>query len=390
MTDTLNEINHPNAGLRALERQLEQPGALALDGESASANDLLAATDGIAVAFSETLSSNDAAAATRRIQAILGPAWVIRDESLAWNGSVFHGVTALPPEDIPPVGKAWALARELAAVDGVQSATPLFAQVAPELLMKKETLEVAADEEGPADVVQRRSWHLEALKVPDAWHLLEEHHRIPGEGVTVAVVDTGYTDHPEIFERFTKINGQPDKVRGIDVLGAGDARDLLEGHFPVATPSHGTSVASLIASPKGPSPTEPDNQDWTDGIAPGAEILPVRVTTHVVLLVPNKITEGIRAAVDAGADVINVSLGLPYYWPAFHAAIRYAVEQGVIVVAASGNYWPAVVYPAKFPEVLAAANCNWKFHEWRWMASKVGAGALAILDEMSVAFKSGG
>jgi hypothetical protein len=41
----------------------------------------------------------------------------------------------------------------------------------------------------------------------------------------------------------------------------------------------------------------------------------------------------------------------------------------VIVVAASGNYWPTVVYPARFPETLAAANCDWRLREWRWASA---------------------
>src|SRR5215216_335993 len=379
MTETPKKIHNSNAGLQALQRQLEQQDVLLLDSESMAARDLLAATDGIAIAFLENLPPNGVAAAMERIEAMLGPKWVLRDESLELDGVHFHGLTALPPpENTPPVGETWALARELAAVDGIQSATPLFAQVAPNPRIGEEAgLSLVVDEEGPMDATLQRTWHLEALKIREAWQYLGEQGRAPGEDVIVAVVDTGYTDHPEVFERLMKIGGQPNTVRGVDLLDEQDARDPLEGRPPLAFPSHGTSVASVIASPEGPPANWPEDQEWMTGIAPAAQVLPVRVTTNVALLLPNKITPGVRQAVDAGADVINVSLGLPYYWPALHAAIRYATEQGVIVVAASGNYWPAVVYPARFPEVLAAANCDWKRREWRWASAGEAVDVLA-------------
>lgn len=365
-----------NAGLLALEAMLaaryEPPGASALDaGSSAAAADLLVATDGIALTLFEDLAPADEAAAIRRAEALLGPGWTLRDDSLDAGGDRFRGVMALPPPDnAPPVSEAWAMARALAAVEGFKSATPLFAQVAPGVALRGETaLGMGAGAEGPTDPDLRRDWHRSALRVPQAWQYSRLQGREPGQGVIVAVVDTGYTDHPEVVERLTKVDEQSDQVRGLDLLDGQDPRDPLEGRPPLAFPGHGTSVASVIVSPEGRPANWPANKDWLTGIAPAARVMPVRMTTNVALLLPNKITPAIRQAVDAGADVINVSLGLPYYWPALHAAIRYAAERGVIVVAASGNFWPVVVYPARFPEVLAAAGCGWTLREWKWASS---------------------
>ena len=371
MPKTPKKILNSNAGLLELQNQLKNRKSLGLEVGSMAKSDLLAATDGIAIAFLDDLSEDISATVRERILAILGRDWILRDESLEADGLRFRGVTALPPAtNALPLGEAWSLARQLAAVDGIQSATPLFAQIAPNPAMEEElALAASTDEDEQLDAAGKGNWHLEALNIPKAWKYLEDEGRAPGEGVTVAVVDTGYTDHPEILDRLTKIDGQPDRVRGVDLLDGDDPRDPLEGGPPLTFPSHGTSVASVISSRTASTTNDQGNLKSVDGISPAAQVLPVRVTTNVVLLLPNKITPGIRAAVDAGADVINISLGLPYYWPALHAAVRYATEQGVIVVAASGNYWPAVVYPARFPEVLAAANCGSTLREWRWASA---------------------
>ena len=371
MIDTPNHISHSNAGLQAIRRQVSKAAELHLDG-SVEQPDLLAAIDGIAIMFHEDLSADNVAVATVQIQAILGPNWGYRDESVQLSRSRFQGLTALPPPDNPPpVRDVWLLTRQLATIAGIQSAIPLFAQVVPDpMLGEVDELSLEADDDEPGmDATLQREWHLQALQVNQAWELLHKRNLRPGQGITVAVLDTGYTDHPEILERFMKVEGQPEKVRGLDLIDERDPRDPLEGLFPLTVPSHGTSVASVIASPEGPPANWPGNKAWMTGIAPAAQVFMVRMTTHVVLLLPNKITQAVRQAVDAGVDVINVSLGLPYHWPALHAAIQYAAEQGVIVVAASGNYWPHVVYPARFPEVLAAACCGSKRREWRWASA---------------------
>ena len=101
---------------------------------------------------------------------------------------------------------------------------------------------------------------------------------------------------------------------------------------------------------------QPAGSDFVNGIAPMAQVIPIRTTTSVILLLPNKLIPALNAAVQEGADVVNISLGLPNNWSALHAAVRNTVENGLIIVAASGNYWPFVVYPAALPEVLAAAS----------------------------------
>lgn len=102
---------------------------------------------------------------------------------------------------------------------------------------------------------------------------------------------------------------------------------------------HGTMVAGLIRL-----------------VAPGAEIVPIRVfdgngTAHAV-----DIVRAIYWATDQGVDVINMSFSLAESSPALRKAVQYAEARGVVLVAAAGNQGDrARVFPAAFPEVLGVA-----------------------------------
>jgi hypothetical protein len=112
-------------------------------------------------------------------------------------------------------------------------------------------------------------------------------------------------------------------------------------------PSHGTAVASLIAAASGDS--------GFVGVAPGVRILPVRV-------VPNgdeydkDVANGIRYAVDAGAQIINMSFGKPYSpgKASVDSAVQYAVSKGVLLVHASGNENTNVDETPTFPSARYA------------------------------------
>ena len=66
------------------------------------------------------------------------------------------------------------------------------------------------------------------------------------------------------------------------------------------------------------------------------------------------LAEGLYWAVDHGADVINISFAGADVTQTEATAVRYAVERGVIVVAAAGNNSSEFVnYPAALPGVIA-------------------------------------
>jgi subtilisin family serine protease len=131
---------------------------------------------------------------------------------------------------------------------------------------------------------------------------------------------------------------------GRKVIGDTPATGRRYGNANVTgpDPSHGTAVASLIAAVSGDS--------GFVGVAPGVRILPVRV-------VPNgdeydkDVANGIRYAVDAGAQIINMSFGKPYSpgKAMVDSAVQYAVAKGVLLVHASGNESTDVDATPTFP-----------------------------------------
>ena len=134
-----------------------------------------------------------------------------------------------------------------------------------------------------------------------------------GSGVSVAVIDTGVdASHPDLAGR---VSG------GHNFVGPGGPDD---------TNGHGTQVAGIIAS-GGAAP----------GVAPGATILPYKVSEDGESVSSDVIARAIARASADGADVINISLGIPVRNPDIDGAVAEAVRGGAVVVVAAGNDGPA-------------------------------------------------
>lgn len=171
-------------------------------------------------------------------------------------------------------------------------------------------------------------WALELMGVPDAWS------RSRGEGVVVAVVDTGVRlDHPDLVGNL---------LPGFDFVD-GDA-------VPSDLAGHGTHVAGLAAA-----------DGAVLGTAPGASLLPVRVlegegggsafaVARGVLWAAGLLTE---LPNPHPAQVINLSLGTSAYSEVLAEAVSRVLAAGVVVVAASGNTGGPVAFPAALPGVIA-------------------------------------
>jgi serine protease len=170
------------------------------------------------------------------------------------------------------------------------------------------------------------------IDAPDAWPLARAAGKAPGAGVIVAVLDTGlaYANRPP-FKRSPDISPQH-VVAGYDFV----AHDP----YPNDRHGHGTFVASTIIA-------TPNNRYGMVGIAYGARVMPVRVLDAGGSGQAGPIAQGMRWAVDHGANVINVSIELvdqvtaaPQSMtvdPLIREAVRYAAAHNVLVVAAAGN-----------------------------------------------------
>jgi subtilisin family serine protease len=194
----------------------------------------------------------------------------------------------------------------------------------------------------PNDPLLSRQWYLTQNRAYDAWDAIPLF-----APVRVAVIDSGVdAGHPELEGRIAM------------------ARSFVGGSPKVDTQGHGTFVAGLIAA-------EADNQTGIAGLAPAAELLVAKVVAADGTIPVSAEVAAIRWAVTYGARVINMSLGglrdpLDPQRDTFSReeadAIRYAISQGVVVVAAVGNAppsgdmpWRYASWPAALPHVLGVS-----------------------------------
>lgn len=146
-----------------------------------------------------------------------------------------------------------------------------------------------------------------------------------GQGVTVAVIDSGVNEHIALQGDIPQIS-LADLSEGSDQLG------------------HGTAVASIISG---------DHQ-LTPGVAPASDILSIRVSDETGYSNSFTLAEGIIQATDAGADIINISMGSYGDSNMVANAVRYAQEQGAVIVASSGNEGlDSMAYPAAYEGVVS-------------------------------------
>ena len=155
-----------------------------------------------------------------------------------------------------------------------------------------------------------------------------------GEGVVVAVVDTGVDlDHPDLASQIW-VNTDEIAGNGIDDDHNGYVDDVSGWDFasndndPNDVYGHGTHVAGIIAAE--------NNGIGSTGVAPDATIMPVRVLGSDGSGTASAVAAGIRYAAQNGADIINLSLGGSFS-SVIYAALQYAQSLDVLVVAAAGN-----------------------------------------------------
>jgi len=181
------------------------------------------------------------------------------------------------------------------------------------------------------------------------------------ETVIVAIHDTGIDmDHPDLADKIwtnpgeiagngvdDDNNGFIDDVHGWDF--AGDCILTPADNDPTDSYGHGTHCAGTVAAIT-------DNAAGVAGIAPDCEIMPI--SFHPFMM-STWAAEGIIYAADNGADVINMSWGLPYQITIWESALEYAAAKGVVLIAAAGNDgYEQINYPAGYSTVIAVAASN--------------------------------
>lgn len=230
-----------------------------------------------------------------------------------------------------------------------------------------------------ADVPQVTQWGVEAVKSEEA----EATNGVTGDGVTVAIVDTGidYT-HVDLDDNIwvnageddgdgvldgrsicpatdadsgdfncadDDGNGFVDDVVGYDFIGPFFTDPSNEDNDPMDALGHGTHVAGIVGAE--------DNSVGVRGVAPGATLMAVRVLDDIGAGWDSGIARGIRYAADNGADIINMSLGSYSRSALLAEAVDYASDKGVAIVAAAGNafFYSLPSFPAAYPAVISVS-----------------------------------
>ncbi|MEV0884893.1 S8 family serine peptidase [Streptomyces microflavus] len=184
--------------------------------------------------------------------------------------------------------------------------------------------------------VQSKQWYLSAMQAEEMWKIST------GKGIKVAVIDTG------VNPKTPSLKGQV--LKGFDATGvAGDENDDYDGH--------GTNMAELIAGTGAGGGLK--------GLAPGAKIIPMRVTDtefqkkHSVNA--RDFEDAIRAAADSEAKIISMSFGSLYSTRGEREAVKYAESKGKLFFAAVGNDGAGrneEEYPAAYPQVVGVASAD--------------------------------
>jgi len=202
------------------------------------------------------------------------------------------------------------------------------------LSVSKNHIVYAHDYVEPNDTHYDKLWAKPTMRLPQTWR-----DNIGSKRTRVAVLDTGIDDtHPDLSDNISS-----DGYNFID-----DNKDTMDVH------GHGTHVAGTIGAVA-------NNSRGVAGVMWDVEIIPVKVMRDDGSGTSWDIAKGILYAAGLKednkierADVINMSLGGGGYSSTRHDAVKRAEEEGVILVASSGNDGSQYsAYPARYEEVIA-------------------------------------
>lgn len=184
------------------------------------------------------------------------------------------------------------------------------------------------------DAQQKAGWGITAFNLPEAWKLSE------GEGVTIAVLDTGADlEHPDLKENL---------LEGINLV----ERDRP----PQDDNGHGSHVSGILVAA--------NNEVGMVGVCPKAKVVPVKVLDKKGNGNLLTVADGIRWAADRGVNFITMSLGSPRKVQNVCKAVQYAQTKGVVTFCAAGNAGKTneIFYPANYKETISIGAIDENFN----------------------------
>jgi subtilisin family serine protease len=207
----------------------------------------------------------------------------------------------------------------------------------------------------PNDSDYGQQYYLTNIRAPQAWD-----HTTGKPAVIIAVLDSGIDlAHADLVGRI------------------GQGYDFVENDsIPQDQNGHGTHVAGIAAA-------NANNGFGIAGVNWQAQIMPIRVLDAYGNGSFANVAQGIIWAADHGARVINLSLGGSQYSAILDDSVQYAVQKGVILVAATGNSGSStVLYPAAFPGVIGVGATDQSNH-LAWF-SNTGEGVDVVAPGVSI------
>ena len=193
--------------------------------------------------------------------------------------------------------------------------------------------------------------YLNEIRAQEAWDI-----HTGSSAVTIAIVDSGVDEIPDLKPKIvSRINIDQGNSSTLP-KPADDLGTSLNDTLRKRNRYHGTAVAGVAAA-------ETDNGEGMAGMSWGASLAVVKVWDGDGFGLFN-LAAGIDAAIDSGAKVINVSMGvmiLSAWWDGMERIIEKAAERDILVVAAgSNNPWTPPVFPATYADswdnVIAVAS----------------------------------
>jgi subtilisin len=201
------------------------------------------------------------------------------------------------------------------------------------------------------------------------WGIVKVNGGSGGANVTVAVLDTGVDqDHPDLAANIV------DCVTKVTHF-VPDSKSCEDGH------GHGTHVSGTVLA-----------NGKILGVAPEAGLMTVKVCDRKGWCYGDDIAAGIYYAADNGANIISMSIGGDTPDSQVLAAIDYAVDKGLLVVAAAGNDGPedgSIDYPGAYVKVVAAGAIDSREEVPDWSSRGINDGDY-VIEEREVEFGTPG
>lgn len=198
---------------------------------------------------------------------------------------------------------------------------------------------VASATATPNDTYWSSQWGPQKINAPAAWDTTTG-----ASSVLIADLDTGID--------FTHSDLQGKTVPGYDFIN--------NDTDPTDDKGHGTATAGIIAA-------DSNNAKGIAGMCWSCTIMPVKVLDSSGSGSYSGLASGVTWAADHGARVINMSLGGTSNSSTLQSAVQYALNHGIVVVAAAGNSGNSTpVYPAAYPGVLSVAGTTTSDTLYTW------------------------